>query len=188
MNKKLIFGILSFLIAFSVQAQTQDSLTTPQIETDSIEYNRVVLDTNVEKAILIGYCTEEGISSSPIFSNYYSKEYNNYTPKLDFLETLTDDLNNVRIVIIFGSWCPDSQREVPRFMRILDELNYPLDSLSIICVNRLKTVPDVDIKRYMVEFVPTIIFYRDNFEIGRIVESPMETLEDDMASILMKTF
>jgi len=188
MYKKLLLGILSFLFAFSVQAQTQDTLATTKIKTDSIEYNRVVLDTNIEKAIMIGYCTEEGISSSPIFSNYYSKEYNNYTPKLDFLETLNDDLNNVRIVVIFGSWCPDSQREVPRLMRILDELNYPLDSLSIIGVNRLKTVPDVDIKRYMIEFVPTIIFYRDNFEIGRIVESPLETLEDDIASILMKIF
>ena len=188
MNKKLLFGILTFLFAFSAQAQMQDSLATTQIETDSIEYNRVVLDTNIEKAVLIGYCTEEGISSSPIFSNYYSNEYNNYMPKLDFLETLTEDLSKVRIVVIFGSWCSDSQREVPRFMRILDEMNYPLDSLSIICVNRLKTVPDVDIRRYMIEFVPTIIFYRDNFEIGRIVESPKETLEDDMASILMKTF
>ena len=188
MYKNLIFGILSFLLAFSAQAQTQDSLVTTQLKTDSIKYNRVVLDTNIEKEVLIGYFTEEGISSSPIFSSYYSKEYNSYMPKLDFLETLTEDLNKVRIVVIFGSWCSDSQREVPRFMRILDELNYPLDSLSIICVNRLKSVPDVDIKRYMIEFVPTIIFYRDNFEIGRIVESPVETMEDDMASILMKTF
>ena len=188
MNKKLLLGILSFLFAFSAQAQTQDTLVTTQLKTDSIKYNRVVLDTNIEKAILIGYCTEEGISSSPIFSNYYEHEYNNYVPKLDFLETLTEDLNKVRIVVIFGSWCPDSQREVPRFMRILDEMNFPLDSLSIICVNRLKAVPDVNTKRYMIEFVPTIIFYRNNFEIGRIVESPKETLEDDMASILMKTF
>jgi len=188
MNKKLFLGFLSFLIIINVHAQAQDSTAANKPITDSIEYNRVVLDTNIEKAILIGYCTEEGISSSPIFSNYYEHEYNNYMPKLDFLETLTEELNNVRIVVIFGSWCPDSQREVPRFMRILDEINYPLDSLSIICVNRLKTVPSVDLSRYMIEFVPTIIFYRDNFEIGRIVESPKETLEDDMASILMNTF
>lgn len=183
---KQLFIILLGLLSFTISAQ--DSTLVSNLTTDSITYNRVVLDTNIQKAILIGYCTEKGISSSPIFSNYYKKEYNTYLPKLDFLETLSDDLNQIRIVVILGSWCPDSQREVPRLMRILDELNFPLDSLTILAVNRLKTIPDVDIQRFMIEFVPTIIFYRNNFEIGRIVESPLETLEEDMASILMKTF
>jgi len=188
MKKTLILFALTLIYSLNIQAQEKDTTLANIQQTDSIEYNRVVLDTNIEKAILIGYCTEKGISSSPIFSNYYEHEYNNYTPKLDFLETLSDSLNKVQIVVIFGSWCPDSQREVPRFMRILDEINYPLDSLSIICVNRLKTVPDVDLSQFAIEFVPTIIFYRDNQEIGRIVESPKETLEDDMASILMNVF
>jgi len=188
MRKIILLFSIAFIYALNIQAQNTDSTVTSIAQNDSIQYNRVVLDTNIEKAILIGYCTEEGISSSPIFSNYYEHEYNNYTPKLDFLETLSDSLNKVQIVVIFGSWCPDSQREVPRFMRILDEINYPLDSLSIICVNRLKTVPDVDLSQYAIEFVPTIIFYRNNQEIGRIVESPKETLEDDMASILMNAF
>lgn len=188
MDRKLLSGFLFFLLTFSALAQTQENTLNIQIKSDSIVYNQVVLDTNIEKAILLGYCTVEGISSSPIFSNYYSKEYHSYTPKLDFLETLSGDLNQVKIVLIFGSWCSDSQREVPRFMRILDEMNYPLDSLTIIGVNRIKLVPNVNIKRYMIEFVPTIIFYRDNFEIGRIVEGPKETLEDDIASIIMRRF
>lgn len=178
--------VLFLLILLGIGANAQDSSRV--ISQNSIQYNRVVLDTNIEKAILIGFCTEDGLKNSPIFSNYWEKEYPKYEPNLDFLETLNDSLHNVQITVIFGSWCPDSQREVPRLMRILDELNYPLDSLTIIAVNRLKKVDDVDISRYMIEFVPTIIFYRNGFEIGRIVESPLESLEDDIASILMKTF
>jgi thiol-disulfide isomerase/thioredoxin len=179
--------ILSLLILFSLAASAQDSTSANSIN-DSIQLNRVILDTNIDKAILYGYCTEQGLKESPVFSNYWKKEYPAYTPKLDFLETLNDSLQTVKIVVVFGSWCPDSQREVPRLMRILDELNYPLDSLTIIAVNRMKTVDDIDIKHYMIEFVPTIIFYKNDFEIGRIVEMPMQSLEDDMASILMKTF
>ena len=188
MIKLFLLFLFTSIFAMQSSAQTMDSTGIVEIEMDTITYNRVVLDTNIDKAILIGYCTQEGLRTSPIFSNYYSIEYNNYLPKLDFLETLNEEFNNVRIVLLFGSWCSDSQSQVPKFMRILDELNYPLDSLSIIGVNRLKEVPNVDIKRYMIEFVPTIIFYRNSFEIGRIVETPLETLEDDIASILMKTF
>ena len=35
-----------------------------------------------------------------------------------------------------------------------------------------------------IEYVPTIIFYKDGNELGRIVESPEDTLEKDMIKIL----
>ena len=34
--------------------------------------------------------------------------------------------------------------------------------------------------------VPTIIFLKDGKEVNRIVESPLETLEKDMAQIILK--
>ncbi|MCK5856004.1 MAG: thioredoxin family protein [Bacteroidales bacterium] len=182
---KQVLIIVFILFSFSIKAQ--DTLLIASEPSDSILYNQVILDTNIDKSILIGYCTQNGISSSPVFNSYYKQEYNTYIPNLDFLETLKDELYTVRITIVFGSWCSDSQREVPRLLRILDELNFPLDSLTIIGVNRLKTAPGINISHSMIEFVPTIIFYRNNFEIGRIVESPFETLEDDMASLLMKS-
>jgi thiol-disulfide isomerase/thioredoxin len=189
MTKTIFISILLGIVFFSNIAKAQDSTQVDvKQDTININYNQVILDTNIEKAILIGYCTEDGLRTSPIFSNYFEKEYMHYQPKLDFLETLTESFNQIRIVVVFGSWCSDSQREVPRLMRILDEMNYPLDSLTIIGVNRLKTVPDIDISRLMIEYVPTIIFYKGDFEIGRIVEAPLETLEDDIASILMKAF
>ncbi|RLD67586.1 MAG: thioredoxin [Bacteroidetes bacterium] len=192
MNRTFIHIILFILLGFSHNLKAQDTLLvntiTDSIYVDTIQYNQVILDTNIDKAILIGYCTEEGLSSSPIFSSCYKKEYDQYQPNLVFLKSLTELLQSIHITVIFGSWCSDSQREVPRLMRILDEMNFPLDSLSIIGVNRLKTVPNIDISRYMIEFVPTIIFSKSEFEIGRIVESPLESLEDDMASILMKIF
>jgi len=187
--KQFLFHI-SFLSLLLLGSATfaQDSTATGPVVNDSIKLNRVILDTNIDKAILYGYCTEDGIRTSPIFSNYWEQQYPDYEPNLSFLETLSDSLMKVHIVVVFGSWCPDSQREVPRMMRILDELNYPLDSLTIIAVNRMKTVDDIDMHRYTIEFVPTFIFYKNGFEIGRIVEMPTQSLEDDIASILMRGF
>jgi len=42
-------------------------------------------------------------------------------------------------------------------------------------------VDDVDI-----HFVPTIIFYMNDEEVGRIVEMPYESLEKDMLEIVKK--
>jgi len=37
-----------------------------------------------------------------------------------------------------------------------------------------------------IHFVPTFIFYRDEEEIGRIIEMPYESLEKDMLEIVKK--
>lgn len=186
------YTLILILLTLSLSMKGQDTLfmhtQSDSLSIDTTQYNLVVLDTSIHRAIMIGYCTKEGLSTSSIFKYDYDKEYTQYQPNLDFLNTITESLLELRITIIFGSWCSDSQREVPRLIRILDELNYSSDSLCIIGVNRQKEAPNIDISRYMIEFVPTIIFYKNNFEIGRIVESPLETLEDDIASILMKEF
>ena len=39
-----------------------------------------------------------------------------------------------------------------------------------------------------IELVPTIIFYKDGSEIGRIVETPVESMEKDLLKIIEKQF
>ena len=38
---------------------------------------------------------------------------------------------------------------------------------------------------YEIEYVPTFIFYREDKEIGRIIETPILSLEEDMLAILI---
>ncbi len=68
--------------------------------------------------------------------------------------------------------------------KILDEVHYPKDSVKIYTVDRGLHGYKGDVKPFDVERVPEFIFYRDGKEIGRIVESPKETLEKDMLKIL----
>jgi hypothetical protein len=43
---------------------------------------------------------------------------------------------------------------------------------------------DDEIDDLKIEFVPTFIFFKNDVEIGRIVEAPTESLEIDMVKIL----
>ena len=85
-----------------------------------------------------------------------------------------------------GTWCSDSRREVPRFYKILDSLNFPSAKVKLIMVDRKKEAAGIDISPFNIELVPTMIFYNDGLEDGRIIETPKETLEKDLEEILVK--
>jgi hypothetical protein len=85
---------------------------------------------------------------------------------------------------VFGSWCSDSREQLPRFFRVLDAAGYPSERLMLLAVDRSKTAHGIDASRLRIERVPTFIFYHNGRELGRIVETPLETLEADIAAIL----
>ena len=83
-----------------------------------------------------------------------------------------------------GTWCGDSQEQVPRFYRVLDEAKIDCKSMKVICVDGQKQCSDVQFEDYNIERVPTFIFYRKDKEIGRIIESPEVSLEEDFWGII----
>ena len=100
------------------------------------------------------------------------------------MDTIKNKLDDVKIKIVFGTWCSDSRREVPRFLKILDELKFDQNNLTMICVNRDKEADSTEVKDLDILFVPTFIIYRNNAELGRIIEEPKTTLEGDLKKIL----
>ena len=83
-----------------------------------------------------------------------------------------------------GTWCEDSQNQVPRFYKILQQLDFNLKKVQLITVDRSKKTPENLEAGLNITNVPTFIFYKNSTEIQRIVESPVETLENDMLKIL----
>ena len=73
---------------------------------------------------------------------------------------------------------------MPRLFKVLNELNYSVKSITLIGVNREKQGLSNETEGLDIELVPTIIFYKDGNEIGRIVETPAESLEKDSLKIL----
>jgi thiol-disulfide isomerase/thioredoxin len=86
-----------------------------------------------------------------------------------------------------GTWCPDSRREVPRFMRVLKETGFPADKVTLIGVDNVKFSPIDNYDGLGIERVPTFILYKNNVEAGRIIENPVTSLEQDMVNILARS-
>ena len=86
---------------------------------------------------------------------------------------------NIKIKIFMGTWCEDSIREIPYLFNILNSINYNIESVEIICVDENKNTPEGYEKDFEIIKVPTIIFLKKNEEINRIVEFPVETLQNN---------
>lgn len=90
----------------------------------------------------------------------------------------------VHIVVFLGTWCSDSQRDLPRFFEILDELQNPAFHYELYGLDRSKRDAAGLADKYNIENVPTFVFEQDGREIGRIVEKPRASLEEDWLAIL----
>lgn len=88
------------------------------------------------------------------------------------------------IVVIIGTWCPDCHRETPRFIRIMEAVNNDNIKVSYIGVDRAKLDEEGLAAKYDFSRIPTFIVMQNGAEIGRIVERPTISLEQDLATIL----
>ena len=106
-----------------------------------------------------------------------------YQPVTEAISNLHQVDQTVEIVIFHGAWCPDSQREVPRFMHILELANNSRLHFTEYEVNRQKEDATGRFQEYDIQYVPTFIFLSNGKELGRIVESPKKSLEEDFVTI-----
>jgi thiol-disulfide isomerase/thioredoxin len=102
----------------------------------------------------------------------------------DFVELIRQVNEDVEVIVFLGTWCPDSRREVPRFMKIVDLTGMKGSQVRLYGLDRSKQSNDGLTDRYTIERVPTFIFLKQGEEIGRIIEVPRATLEADVLSIL----
>ena len=131
---------------------------------------------------LVGQAYKSDFLKKP-FSEWFTEEYNTYTPDTKVLKRLKPLVKNMYIKVAMGTWCSDSQREVPRFYKILDALGFDDSQIRLIAVNRKKTTPNHETDAWGIERVPTFIFYKNGKELNRIVEYPIESLEKDWLQI-----
>ena len=135
---------------------------------------------------VLGYFSLERLTQLP-HSVWYNKEYDDYQINSEPINRLLDTgKDNLTIKIVMGTWCPDSRREVPRFMRILDIWRFPMDKVKFIGVDKAKLSPIGEYDSLNIKKVPTFIIYKNNIEAGRIIENPVTSLEQDILNILTR--
>ena len=144
--------------------------------------------TNLEgEQILVGKVNWDGLSKTP-YSDWFYPNYKDYVVDSLTLSELNPDIDYTRINLFLGTWCEDSKLQVPQFYKILDHLQYNLDNLYIVALEKSSTgkliSPQNEEAELEITHVPTIIFLKRGVELGRITEYPTKTLEKDMVEIL----
>jgi thiol-disulfide isomerase/thioredoxin len=150
--------------------------------------NQSALDAAGNK-MLIGRSTTSALKEPP-FGDWFNKGYEEYILKTDSINLLKPLLSNKKVMIFLGTWCGDSRREVPKMLKILGAAGLPENNVDLIMVSNhddaYKLSPQHEEAGKNILRVPTFIFYENGKEIGRIVESPVVTLENDMIQVLSK--
>jgi thiol-disulfide isomerase/thioredoxin len=142
-----------------------------------------VVDERTGKMMLIGEVTVKHFNKAE-YADWFTEQYEAYKPDNEVLVLIRDQLSDVSFKVFLGTWCKDSRREFPRFLRILDELSYDISRIEYVGLDREKTCPGKLEKGFGIEFVPTIIISKNGNEIGRIIEFPIISLEQDLLAIL----
>lgn len=166
-KKRLILVLLTAILPLVLMAQCEE---------------QVVYDEEAGEDILIGG-VDWSCFEGDLFVSWFMPEYEEYVPSETMISALNTVEGEFHIRIYLGTWCSDSQREVPRFKKILDESSLDV-YVEIIALDRQKLLPDGSVPLDEVDFVPTFIVYKDGEELGRIIETPIETLEQDLLEII----
>jgi thiol-disulfide isomerase/thioredoxin len=130
------------------------------------------------------------ITRQELFDEYpnWKENYDDYRPDTAYIDTLSQEYTFISVEIFLGTWCGDSRREVPRFLKIADNSNFiSADSVRFFAVDRNKKLDSGRAKKRNIKRVATFIFFHQGREFGRIVERPSGgSLEEDIVNIMCK--
>ncbi|MBI9034914.1 MAG: hypothetical protein JEZ03_10630, partial [Bacteroidales bacterium] len=96
--------------------------------------NQMKYDAKLEKEVLVGYCTRGALTVGE-YGQHFQREYGAYQLNKDVVTSLKDDSGNLQLTIVLATWCHDSHIQVPRFFKVLDQMDFKMKSVDIICVD-----------------------------------------------------
>jgi hypothetical protein len=179
-----IFCFLSFVACKTTRPVAgMNSAATGKPESNNAGINQSV-NFSDQATWLLGYFKQGQLRNEP-YSIWFYKGYDDYQANTEAMNCLSEiNKDGLSIKVVMGTWCPDSRREVPRFMRVLDSWQFPGGALTLIGVDNAKLSPVGGYEELDIHRVPTFIIYKNNIEAGRIIENPVTSLEQDMVNIL----
>ncbi|MEO8405715.1 MAG: hypothetical protein ABI480_14000 [Chitinophagaceae bacterium] len=138
--------------------------------------------------ILYGRITKEDLMTAP-FNKWFDSSYAVYKPDEEIINAIKKlNTKDISLQVFMGTWCGDSRREVPRLLKIVNELGWPATKVTIIAVGSsdslYKQSPNGEEAGKGLYRVPPIIIYKNGAEINRINEFAVMSLERDLLNIL----
>ncbi len=168
---KKVFLISLIVLLISCDTQRQKPLATQPTKASSGEI------------ILLGKINKANLQTSDITS-WFEEQSHKISADPQWGNDLQPHLRGLKIKVFMGTWCEDSQREIPHFFKLLDQIRFDQKNLEMYAMSEEKTTPENSEKGLEIYHVPTLVFFRNNNEINRFVELPVNSLESDIAKII----
>lgn len=89
-------------------------------------------------------------------------------------------------LVFAGSWCKDSEAQVPIVMKLLGAAQVPARGIEVYGVDANLKEPSGMAQKHEVTNTPTLIILSGQTELGRIVVRPASTWEDEIRDILSR--
>ena len=91
-----------------------------------------------DEQILVGKVNWQGLTQQP-YDEWFTPTYLSYRVDSTTLVSLGSKIDDIKIIMFLGTWCSDSQVEVPQFYKILDHIGYDLSKMTVIALERLES-------------------------------------------------
>lgn len=141
----------------------------------------IIFHTSASTELLGDLSKEDIIKNFPSWEEWAAV----YMPDLDSIAKLQSHNSPINIEVYLGTWCPDSVEHVSSFFKIMEMADNSLLLVTYTGIPQDKQAREVYIKGKDIQKVPTFIVIANGQEIGRIIEHPKKSVEEDLADILM---
>jgi hypothetical protein len=136
--------------------------------------------------VLKGFFQRDVLEEDSVFASWFKPNYASAGYDSSTVAQIAPLTSDIHVVMVIGTWCGDSKRELPKQLKILDAVKFPEDQIVMFGVDRSKRSEDGTTQKYNVLRVPTMIVFRGEQELGRIVEYPRASQEADLLRLLNK--
>ena len=120
------------------------------------------------------------LAQYPVFTTNYTAA----KPSEESLKLISSIKKPVVFKIFFGTWCHDSEREVPRLLKLLNQTANSHITLELIGLNHDKEDNAGLAQHYQISRTPTLVIKHNDQEIGRVVETPNQNWAQDIIDIV----
>ncbi len=153
----------------------------PKYQQKPLEVNEVL--SKGGETILLGEINLANLQTSSI-TPWFNEEFDRVNINSQVAKDLKPFTKELKILVFMGTWCDDSKRELPPFFKMLLAMNFDQEHLKMFAMSEEKSTPSNFEQGLEINYIPTIIFFKNGKEINRFVELPVETLESDIQKII----
>ena len=148
------------------------------------QLNRSVITSSNEE-MLVGRVDLSSLLEAP-YADWYNANYEGHTVDKETTQLTRNEIRFYSVKVFFGTWSLESQKHLPAFIKVMHQLKFPMSRIELVAANRQNRSFYGEEIGEKIKYLPTFIFYKNNKEMGRIVNSPVETIERDILSIIKK--